>query len=34
MKYLNKTLSTSETVIANPKVTKWSLVNPYIYVNK
>ena len=30
MKYLNKTLSTSETVIANPKVTKWSLVNPYI----
>ena len=29
MKYLTKTLSSNETVIANPKVSKWSLVGPY-----
>ena len=30
MKYLNKTLSSNETVVSNPKVSKWSLVGPYI----
>ena len=30
MKYLNKTLSSNETVGSNPKVSKWSLVGPYI----
>jgi len=30
MKYLNKTLSSNEKVIANPKVSKWSLFSPYL----
>ena len=29
MKYLKKTLSKNETVVSNPKVSKWSLVAPY-----
>ena len=29
MKYLKKTLSSNETVVSNPKVSKWSLVGPY-----
>ena len=30
MKYLNKTLSSNETVVSNPKVSKWCLFNPYL----
>jgi len=30
MKYLNKTLSKNETVVSNPKVSKWCLFNPYL----
>ena len=30
MKYLKKTLSSNETVVSNPKVSKWSLFRPYL----
>lgn len=30
MKYLKKTLSNNEVIIANPKVSKWSLLSSYI----